>query len=667
MVSALLSGGAAELRLPGAPPRAPGSAARPGSGAFARELLLGFGLFSMARGGGLHPGADATTSACWPTPAWSTWASWPSASGSAAPRGFGALLPRREPLAGQGACSSSPPATSWPPTAPSRRARCAALLAGCCRSPAPCGWPGFFAITGSPPFGTFVSEFAILSGALRTAARPVAGAALPGAPGRHLRRHGRTCSTLVHGDPGGGPRRRGRSASRSSPPARRWRSRWRCWSLGLWVPRRPAPPLFDAAARLVGGVATSGRPISCACTAARRSLRPTCPSLPVEVFRRACTRGRRGRGARSSPASAAGGARRGPASSPCWPTTGAARPGRCSRRWRSRRPLPSLTAGAARRPHCSSGSWPSSAASCPQGHPWLKPVRFQPPRRERRTRGAPTRPCETSRPAYRLLPRRGRGGPRGGGRTGARRRHRARALPLPVPRRERASPRDRARLPAPRRRARLLRRPGTPSRYRWSRRWRATPPSATPLAYARAVEALAGVEVPPRARGAPGGGARARAARQPRRRPRRPGRRRRLPARRRRLRPAPGRVLNLRRRCAATASGGGWSARRRAPRPPRRRRRAELADRIDGACGEDRRGRARLLVRTASVRDRPTTPASCRATWRASSAWSARRPGPAGWRGTFAASTRSGSTAPCPSPWSPHGRGRCLGPRPVRR
>ena len=48
---------------------------------------------------------------------------------------------------------------------------------------------------------------------------------------------------------------------------------------------------------------------------------------------------------------------------------------------------------------------------------------------------------------------RGRGGPRGGRRAGARRHHRAGPLPLPVPRRGRPPPGDLARLPAPRRRA----------------------------------------------------------------------------------------------------------------------------------------------------------------------------------------------------------------------
>ena len=76
---------------------------------------------------------------------------------------------------------------------------------------------------------------------------------------------------------------------------------------------------------------------------------------------------------------------------------------------------------------------------CPQGHPWLKPIRFH--RSYRPGHDAWMRPASDAIAARRdgLLPGRGRGGPRGRGRPGARRRHRARPLPLPVPRRARAS------------------------------------------------------------------------------------------------------------------------------------------------------------------------------------------------------------------------------------
>ena len=90
-----------------------------------------------------------------------------------------------------------------------------------------------------------------------------------------------------------------------------------------------------------------------------------------------------------------------------------------------------------------------------------------------------------------LLPRRGRGGPRGGRRPGPRGRHRAGPLPLPVPRRERVPPGDLAGLPAPRRRARAGRRARARARCTTWRRSPATRPSATPRPTARRVEALA--------------------------------------------------------------------------------------------------------------------------------------------------------------------------------
>ena len=62
----------------------------------------------------------------------------------------------------------------------------------------------------------------------------------------------------------------------------------------------------------------------------------------------------------------------------------------------------------------------------------------------------------------RLLPRRGRGGPRGRGRPRPRRDHRAGPFPVPVPRRERVPPGDRARLSAPGHRASPRRRPEPP-------------------------------------------------------------------------------------------------------------------------------------------------------------------------------------------------------------
>ena len=74
----------------------------------------------------------------------------------------------------------------------------------------------------------------------------------------------------------------------------------------------------------------------------------------------------------------------------------------------------------------------------PEGHPWLKPIRFHRSYRRATTPGAAAEASRRHR-RHRLLPRRGRGGPRGGRRPGPRRRHRAGPLPLPVPRRARSS------------------------------------------------------------------------------------------------------------------------------------------------------------------------------------------------------------------------------------
>ena len=101
---------------------------------------------------------------------------------------------------------------------------------------------------------------------------------------------------------------------------------------------------------------------------------------------------------------------------------------------------------------------------------------------------------------HRLLPHGGRGGPRGRRRPGARRRHRAGPLPLPVPRRDRLSPGDLAGLPAPRRRAGAGRRAGPAHACTTSRRWPATRRSATPPPTAGPSRRSPGRRVPARAR-----------------------------------------------------------------------------------------------------------------------------------------------------------------------
>ena len=119
--------------------------------------------------------------------------------------------------------------------------------------------------------------------------------------------------------------------------------------------------------------------------------------------------------------------------------------------------LPLADAATARRSTCSSARSPSSAGVVPDGPPVAQAGPL-PARSRGRARRLAAAPGADPAGRHRLLPRRGRGGPRGRRRPGARRHHRARPLPLPVPRRDGLPPRDLARLPAPRRRARAGRR-----------------------------------------------------------------------------------------------------------------------------------------------------------------------------------------------------------------
>ena len=128
---------------------------------FPRDVLLVFGVASLLLAA-LYLFGQRDSSGCWPTPAWSTWASWPSGSASA----------RRSRW--PGCCCMSwrtrrPRATrSWAP--------------GCwCTSSAPNGsrvtggldllpWSGplfllaILALGAMPPFGIFRSEFEIVEG-----------------------------------------------------------------------------------------------------------------------------------------------------------------------------------------------------------------------------------------------------------------------------------------------------------------------------------------------------------------------------------------------------------------------------------------------------------------------------------------------------------------------
>ena len=229
------------------------------------------------------------------------------------------------------------------------------------------------------------------------------------------------------------------------------------------------------------------------------------------------------------------------------------------------------------------------------------------------TRGRASRCDPAGR--HRLLPRRGRRGARGRRRPGARRRHRAGPLPLPVPRRARASPRDRARLPAPRRRAGARRRPDEAHASTTWRRSPATPRSATRPPTARRSKRSPACRVPRARRGAARHRARARAARQPHRRPRRAGGRRRLPADRLVLRPHP-------RRLPEHDGAALRQPLRPRPGPPRRRRASTSTRRAPPSCCErldaarsrdvDRRRRAAVGHAVGAWRG-SRTPASSRA------------------------------------------------------
>ena len=144
---------------------------------------------------------------------------------------------------------------------------------------------------------------------------------------------------------------------------------------------------------------------------------------------------------------------------------------------------------------CSSGRSPSSTTSVPQGHPWLKPVRYQPPMPGAVAGSATPLPSAIGT----VLPRGRRRDPRGGGGPGARRGHRARAFPLPVPRGRSPAPGDLTRLPAPRRGTACWPAGPTSARFTSRRRWPGTPRSGTPPRTARRWKRWAGTQVPPRA------------------------------------------------------------------------------------------------------------------------------------------------------------------------
>ena len=202
------------------------------------------------------------------------------------------------------------------------------------------------------------------------------------------------------------------------------------------------------------------------------------PQLPFADFRRTDRRRRRPAGSASPPSSAT--LRRRPAASTSTPSSPTA-PARCLHVGKTTLDsdrFPSLTPDCPQ-VHLFEREIAEQYGVRPEGHPWLKPVRFHAsyrPGHDAWGRTAGRSPVDRR---HGLLPRRGRGDPRGRRRPGPRRRHRAGPLPLPVPRRAGLPPGDLARLPAPRRRSgrwSAARTSGPSTRWR---RWPATRRSAT--------------------------------------------------------------------------------------------------------------------------------------------------------------------------------------------
>ena len=230
-------------------------------------------------------------------------------------RVFGAMLHARQPLAHQGAALPRRRATSWPSTDARRaaevRGRCAR-----CRCPASLWLAGFLAITGSPPFGTFLSEFTILRGGPRRR-RTWRGRRLSRTAGGRLRRHGAPCA--AHG--AGARRPAGDRAAREAlldGLARRLplalRRRW-CSASSLPAPLREL--LARGRRALVGGavMARASPPLATARPSPLGRSRRSRRRVPRTVI---STASLAARGSRRSSASAA--ATSSPRCAPCSPT-----------------------------------------------------------------------------------------------------------------------------------------------------------------------------------------------------------------------------------------------------------------------------------------------------------------------------------------------------------
>ena len=135
------------------------------------------------------------------------------------------------------ACCSSRPATSTAPSAASRSTRCSGAMRRVPLS-GTLFLLGFFAITGSPPFGPFVSEFTILSrrhrgGALRSSRRAVPAAARSSSSSGM----GATVARDGAGRPSAAARPHDATATACSPACPALLSLALVLLLGLYIPR----------------------------------------------------------------------------------------------------------------------------------------------------------------------------------------------------------------------------------------------------------------------------------------------------------------------------------------------------------------------------------------------------------------------------------------------
>ncbi len=350
---------------------------------------------------------------------------------------------------------------------------------------------GFLAITGSPPFGPFVSEFTIVNAAVGSGQFVVGGLFLL-LLGIVFIGMGATVLAVVQGKPAEPKRSQRLSRQRRAPAARS----------PLHGARAAAGPLHPAAAgvaaargrRVPGGEAMSDNGFAALRNGQAIRAHGRSRSCPSRSF------------ARTIVDAVAGGQRVaalfGDAAGSSGEVDLLRRPRRSARGLlhvgqddAGSDRFPSLTPDCPQ-VHLFEREIAEQYGVCPEGHPWLKPVRFHAsyrPGHDAWGRSAGEAPVIGVTDFYRVE---GRGDPRGGGRARPRRHHRAGPFPLPVPRRTGLPPGDLARLSA----SRASSGPWSAARPSGrSTRWRRVAGDTTvghATAYCQALEALAGCRFP---------------------------------------------------------------------------------------------------------------------------------------------------------------------------